>query len=184
MAPLTVSYMGQRRPSEWHAASRRPRGRFARREVSKARHPRNYWCPWTGAYCLHVGDSEHPGGTWGAYIEDAAKRPGWNSKKLAEAAGVGRATLYRWRSGTTGVTVHSVRKLAAALGDDLEHALAAAGGRLVNDSDDPELSQIYASEISDAEKAELVEYVLEQRLRDRERREEHVRRLLRAHGAA
>lgn len=126
-----------------------------------------------------MGDSKHPGGTWGAYVEALSRRHGWNTTRLAKESGIARATLYKWRSGNGGVTVDSVLRLTKAVGDEPEAALRAAGGRLVNESDDPQLAAIYAADISDDEKQELVEYVLEERRRAEDALQRNVRMMIR-----
>lgn len=131
-----------------------------------------------------MGDTQHPGGTWGAYVEAAAARPGWNTTKLAKAAGIGRSTFYKWRSGDGGVTVDSVLRVAKAVGDDPDAALRAAGGRLVNESEDPQLRDIYTSDLPDDVKQELVEYVLDQRHQAEEALRRQVGLMIRAHGRA
>lgn len=128
-----------------------------------------------------MGDT-HPGGTWGAYVEALSQRPGWTTTKLAKQSGIARATIYKWRAGKGGVTVDLVVKLAETVGDDPELALRAAGGRLVNESDDPQLAAIYAADISADEKRELVEYVLEERRRNDEAIQRNVGLMIRARG--
>lgn len=132
-------------------------------------------------YCLPVGDTSHPGGTWGAYIEGIGDRPGWNMTRLAKESTIGRSTLYKWRNGQGGVTVDSVLKVAQTVGDEPERALAAAGGRLVNESEDPQLRDIYESDLSVAEKQELVEFVLDQRHRNDDAIRQQVRLMIKAH---
>lgn len=122
-----------------------------------------------------MGDTSHPGGTWGAYVEALSRRPGWTTTRLAKESGIARATLYKWRTGKGGVTVDLVVKLAETAGDDPETALRAAGGRLVTETDDPQLAAIYAADITDAEKRELVDFVLEERRRLEESLQRQIR---------
>lgn len=129
-----------------------------------------------------MGDTAHPGGTWGAYVEALSQRRGWNTTKLAKESGIARATLYKWRTGKGGVTVDLVVRLAQTAGDDPEIALRAAGGRLVNEAEDPQLADIYASDLSEAEKQELVEYVLEERRRNEDALQRNVRMMIRTRG--
>lgn len=154
--------------------------------VAKGRRVWTYRCPSLETYRRLVGDTsqEHPGGTWGAYIEGMPKRTGLTMRKLAELAGVARSTLYKWINGTTGVTVDSVIRIAKAAGDPTSIALRAAGGRLIDETDDPQLADIYASDLPDNVKQELVDFVLDQRHRDAEALRQQVGVMIRAHGRA
>lgn len=65
--------------------------------------------------------------SWSRYIDEATRRPGWNAAKLARESGIHRSTIFRWKGGDgRSVTVDSVRRIANALGDDLDEALRAA----------------------------------------------------------
>lgn len=126
-----------------------------------------------------MGDT-HPGGTWGAYVESLGQRPGWTTTRLARESGIGRATIYKWRNGVGGVTVDSVLRIATTVGDDPDVALRAAGGRLVNESEDPQLRDIYDADLPDATKQELVQYVLDQRASSEESLRKQVQLMIRA----
>lgn len=128
--------------------------------------------------------STHPGGTWGAYIEGIPARTGMTITQVAEKSGIARGTFYKWMKGKTGVTAEYVRRLTAATGEDPEGALRAAGGILVDDGQDPQLRDIYASDLSDDVKQELVDYVLEERRRAEEALQRNVRMMIRSRGGA
>lgn len=129
-----------------------------------------------------VNRSPHPGGTWGAYVEGIPARTGMTMKQVAEVSRIARGTLYKWISGKTGVTAEYVRKLTEATGEDRETAMRAAAGVLVDEHEDPQLRAIYASDLSDAEKQELVDYVLEERRRNEDALQRHIRMIIRARG--
>lgn len=154
-----------------------------RKRVAKGRRAETYRCAWSDAYGSPVGDT-HAGGTWGAYIEGLPKRSGLTMKQLAEKSGIARGTFYKWISGATGVTVDSVKRVAAAAGDDLDVALRAAGGKLIAEGDDPQLREILESDLPDDVKQELVEYVLEQRQQSADAITKQVAVMMRAHRAA
>ncbi len=105
-------------------------------------------------------------------------------KQLAAAAGIARGTYYKWIKGDTGVTVDSVKKVAASAGDDLDVALRAAGGRLVREDEDPQLRDIYESDLPGNIKQELVDFVLEQREQSTASIRKQVGVMIRAHKAA
>lgn len=153
------------------------------KRVAKGRRPGTYRCPWSDAYGSPVGDT-HVGGTWGAYIESLPKKAGLTMKELAAKSGIARGTFYKWMAGQTGVTVDSVKKVAAAAGEDLDVALRAAGGALIPESDDPQLREILESDLADSVKQELVAYVLEQRKQAADAITKQVGVMIRAHKAA
>lgn len=153
--------------------------------VSRKRHPDAYPQPWSDAYRLPVGDTKHQGGTWGAYIEALPKRLGKTMKTIAAESGISRAQYYRWIGGA-GVNVDSVMKVAQYTGDALETVMRAAGGRLIRDGieDDPQLRDIYESDLPDSVKQELVEYVLLQRQQAEDAISRQLGVMIRAHKAA
>jgi len=83
-------------------------------------------------------------------------------KDLAKEIGVARGTLYKWIAGA-GVTVENVRRVAAVAGDPAEVVLRAAAGKLLAEDDDVQIREILDSSLSEADKQELVAYVVEQR---------------------
>lgn len=123
--------------------------------------------------------ASHPGGTWGAYIDGIPTRKGITLTELAKRSGIARNTFYKWKKGMTGVTVDSVKRVAQAAGDDEQYALRAAGGALIDEDHDPQLAAIYAADITDDEKQELVEYVLEERRRAEDALQRNVRMMIR-----
>lgn len=153
------------------------------KRVTKGRRPNTYQCPWSDAYGSPVGD-RHAGGTWGAYVEGLPKKTGLTMKQLAAKSGIARGTFYKWIAGQTGVNVDSVKKVAAAAGDDLDAALRAAGGSLIPEGDDPQLREILEANLPDSVKRELVEYVLEQRQQAADAITRQVGVMIRAHKAA
>lgn len=132
-----------------------------------------------------MGDTKHQGGTWGAYIEALPKRLGKPMKTIAAESGISRAQYYRWIGGA-GVNVDSVMKVATYTGDQLETVMRAAGGRLIREDaeDDPQLRDIYDSDLPDGVKQELVAYVLEQRQQSTDAIAKQVGVMIRAHKQA
>lgn len=81
-------------------------------------------------YRRHVSNTdETPTTEWGRYLKEATDRDGWSVARLAREAGMDRGTIFRWiSSGGERITIDSVRRIAAAIGDDLDDALRAASG--------------------------------------------------------
>jgi transcriptional regulator with XRE-family HTH domain len=98
-------------------------------------------------------------------------RPGWSIQRLADEAGIHRNTIFRWMKGTRNPTVANVRLIAAALGDDLENALRAAGNASEAATFDETMEMIRKSNLGDEQKKELVKQLLVRR----DRAEQHLR---------
>jgi transcriptional regulator with XRE-family HTH domain len=107
-------------------------------------------------------------------------RPGWSVARLARESGIHRGTIFKWLAGKGGVTVGSVRTVAGALGDDLTHALRAAGNAedLSGTVTDEELAAIAAADLDDEARADIARLIVESREEDRRRREAEVQRLI------
>lgn len=70
------------------------------------------------------------GETWARYLTSARQAAGLTKAELARAAGIGRATVFRWEGGDTRPEqADIVARVADVLGVDLDEALAAAGLR-------------------------------------------------------
>ncbi|HWB36324.1 MAG TPA: helix-turn-helix transcriptional regulator [Rugosimonospora sp.] len=121
---------------------------------------------------------------WAKYVDSLRTRSGWNPTRLARETGIHRATIYRWLSGeSTNVTVANVRAIAAAVGDDADIAIRAAGEFLVDDDltviADPDL-RLYAEimanpDVSDEQKRIMREQIRLWAAQVDERRAERLR---------
>lgn len=74
---------------------------------------------------MHVSDAGRS--TWATFLAQQTARPGWSVARLARESGIHRSTIFRWLKGDGGLTMASVRQIAAALGVDPQTALLAAG---------------------------------------------------------
>lgn len=145
--------------------------------------PPTYKCRWT--LIRGAPMSTTPPENWSGYLRRMTSRPGWSVARLARESGIHRGTIFKWiKSGDGGVTVSSVRKIAAALGDDTEAALRAAALRAeipaqAADEIDDEIAAIMSrTDIDDDAKNEIVHLVIERREEDRKRREAEAQRLI------
>lgn len=116
-------------------------------------------------------DQDHPPApttTWGGFLRTYTDRPGWSVARLARESSVGKSTIFRWIAGKGGLTVASVRAIAAALGVDLRVAMLAAGDVLgLPDGDDPEVRHVMAHpKLTIKQKAEYVAIIRARRARD------------------
>ncbi len=84
-------------------------------------------------YRVTMGNDQAATNGWGEYLKHMTSRPGWSVARLAREAPVNRATIFKWISGKTGVTVASVRLIAKTLGDDPNNALRAAAGSVITE---------------------------------------------------
>lgn len=119
--------------------------------------------------------------SWSRYIDDATRRPGWNAAKLARESGIHRSTIFRWKSGGgSGVTVDSVRRIAVALGDDIDEALRAAGELVadVQPEDDEEVALIMHAPVGDDLKQVMLSRLRVRRERDRQQRMEDFQQMI------
>lgn len=106
-----------------------------------------------------------PASEWSRYLREATDREGWSVARLAREAEINRATIFRWMSGGgERVTIESVRRIADALGDDLDVVLRAAGGlpeREDANGDeeiDFEIRMIEQSSLPDPQKRAMVDF--------------------------
>lgn len=136
-------------------------------------------------YVSNTGDA--PTTEWGRYLREAADRPDWSVARLARESGVDRTTIFRWiKGGGDRITIDSVRRIADAIGDDLDDALRAASGLAPKDAayeEDEiefEIRMIEQSDLPDRAKKDMIRYArsLQQRqqadraaLRERQRAE-------------
>lgn len=122
---------------------------------------------------MRVSDASPAGEDWPSYLRRMTKRPGWTVAKLARESGVHRATIFGWLKGDGGVTVDSVRRVAAALGDDVENALRAAGSTGMDAptaQQDEEVALIMRAPVGDEMKQRMLAKLHERRERDRQQR--------------
>lgn len=128
-----------------------------------------------------MSDASAPGENWSEYLRRMTKRSGWSVARLSRESGIHRATIFDWIKGDGGVTIDSIRRIAAALGDDLETALRAAGnagGATIDGKTDEEVAIIMAAPVDDALKKMMLRRLEERRERDRQRRIEDFKGLL------
>lgn len=162
------------------ATQARRRAQTTHRSDAKRRRPRTYRCSSDTAYRSPMSDASGPGENWAAYLRRMTKRPGWSVARLSRESGIHRGTIFKWISGDTGVTIDSVRRIAAALGDDTETALRAAGnaGRAARKAVDEEVALIMRAPVDDDLKQMMLRRLEERRERDRQRRIEDFQGLL------
>ncbi len=92
--------------------------------------PPNYPRSRTRPYSVHVRNADQHPTPWAAYIHEAMSKRGWSVARLAREVGVHPGTVFRWLNGSTrNVGSARVRRVAAALGDDVNVALRAAGAQ-------------------------------------------------------
>lgn len=98
--------------------------------------------------------------------------------KLARESAIARQTIFEWiRDGGESVTIGSVRRIAEALGDDLSHALLAAGNISARESDQ-EIASILESDLDSEAKAGLADYLHELRRAQEAARRTEIQALL------
>lgn len=120
---------------------------------------------------MRMGDASTPGEDWPAYLRRMTKRPGWSVAKLARESGIHRATIFGWMKGEGGVTIDSVRRVAAALSDDPENALRAAGRVPPAGGEvDEEVALIMRAPVSDEMKQRMLTKLRERREREKQQR--------------
>lgn len=132
----------------------------------------------------NTGDADRV--AWATYAAMARKAARMSQSGLAKRVGVDRVTVYRWETGVQRPTDPDVvAAFAAALGLDVDEALAAAGLRpgtpapaAPKPPDDPEVRLILTSGVSEARKKELLHRLEELRERDRQRRMDDLRWVL------
>lgn len=137
-------------------------------------------------YRMHVSNTgDAPTTEWARYLRDATDRPDWSVARLARESGVDRTTIFRWiKGGGDRITIDSVRRIADAVGDDLDDALRAASGQpsrnVASDEDEIEfeIQMIERSDLPERQKRDMIRYArsLQQRqqvervaLRERQR---------------
>lgn len=129
--------------------------------------PHNY----AGPTVIHVVDG---GDAWSAYLKRMTSRPGWTVARLAKESNIARSSLYKWLSeGAQAITIDSVYRIADALGDDRENALRAAGNIPVGR--DEEVDLILAANITEREKAAMIDRLMQRREEERQRRLDDLR---------
>lgn len=106
---------------------------------------------------------------WSAYLRRMTSRPGWSVAKLARESGIARSTIFRWiADGAVALTIASVHQIADALGDDRASALRAAGN--LPPERDAEVDMILASGLTEREKVEQLDRLMERRAREQAQR--------------
>jgi transcriptional regulator with XRE-family HTH domain len=110
-----------------------------------------------------------------------------NKAEFARRIGVDRGTINRWETGQTKPTdVEILNALARVFQLDYGEVLAAAGFRPVSEAPKPEpprdeeAEEIMRSNLPLAIKRDLLQVLAEERERDKQRRMEHIRRLMQA----
>lgn len=123
-----------------------------------------------------MGDGEKD--PWTEFLEELTTRPRWSVRRLAEASGIHRGTIYRWLKGDIkNVTVESVRMIAKGGEASIAAALHAARGHTrpepvdVADEDDIEARMIRESSITDEQKRDLLSHLMRRRAQLREEME-------------
>lgn len=119
---------------------------------------------------MRMSDASVPAESWAEYLRRMTKRPGWSVARLARDSGIHRGTIFGWIKGDSGVNVDSVRRIAAALGDDPANALRAAGGHADPSAQDEEVALIMAAPVDNELKQRMLAKLNERRERDREQR--------------
>lgn len=124
-------------------------------------------------YRVTMGNDQTDQNGWGEYLKRMTSRPGWSVARLARDAGINRATVFKWISGRTGVTVANVRIVATALGDDPNNALRAAAGSVIADDQflatDDEVELVRSDpRLSPAQRTRILRLIHERRARERE----------------
>jgi transcriptional regulator with XRE-family HTH domain len=131
-------------------------------------------------------------GAWAAFAkaarESARDGRGISQSELARQLKVDRVTVWRWEAGQQRPEdPEIVARFADVLGIDRDEALAAARMRPGTEPPkeptrerDDELADILTSDLPQAVKQELIETLLAERERDKQRRREHMQRLIRA----
>ncbi len=126
---------------------------------------------------------------WAAYVTSLRRATGMGRKPFAERLGTDPATIWRWENARTKPEAPEVpEKIAALFGLDLDEVLVAAGLKSpVADlpteptrERDEEIEEILVADLPQRIKQELIEAVLAERERDKERRMEMIQRLIRA----
>jgi transcriptional regulator with XRE-family HTH domain len=122
------------------------------------------------------------GNAWSAYLRRMLTATGLSVAELAKRAQLDRSTVSTWANrGEAGkrITVDSVLRVAAALGDDPATALSAAAG-LTNAAPerDPEVEMILASDWTEERKTEVIERLMRRREEQRQERLANLRFLL------
>lgn len=127
--------------------------------------------------CPHWWEASYGGGmsdasptAWSRFLAEMVARPGWSVARLHRESGVGRSTIFRWLKGEGGLTIHSVRRIAEALGVDPAAAMLAAGSTLgpPNVDEDPEMRAILDSRLSQPVKDQIIARVRARRAHDLE----------------
>ena len=147
---------------------------------AKKRRNRTYRHSWTAPNVVYVS-GEQADDRWAKYLREVTDRPGWSVARLAREAGMHRSSIFKWLGGKGGVTMASVQAIAAALDDRTGETLRAAGGVLDQGDDvqDPQVAEILVADLPEDIKQTLIETLLDQRARDKERQTEMVRRMIR-----
>jgi transcriptional regulator with XRE-family HTH domain len=120
--------------------------------------------------------------------ESARDGRGMSQSELGRQLKVDRVTVWRWENGQQRPENSSVvARFAEILGVDLDEALAAASLRpdveppkQPTRERDEELEEILVADLPQRIKQELIEAVLSERERDKERRMQMIQRLIRA----
>lgn len=114
------------------------------------------------------------GDAWSSYLRRALRRKGLTVSEVARRAGIHRATISEWlNKGAGAITIESVYRVADALEEDRAEALKAAGG--LPPERDLEVDLILESNLTESEKAAMIDRLMRRREEERQRRLEDLR---------
>lgn len=117
------------------------------------------------------------GDAWSAWLRRMTDRPGWSVARLSRESGLHRSAIFGWmKNGAEGITIRSVYLIADALDVDRAEALKAAGG--LAEQRDPEVDLILASDRTDADKAAMIDRLMQRREEEAARRRADIQWML------
>jgi transcriptional regulator with XRE-family HTH domain len=128
-----------------------------------------------------MSDASAPAEDWAGYLRRMTRREGWSVQRLADESGVHRSRLFKYMAGDSGVTIDTIRRIAAALGDDPESALRAAAQirtPVPVDVQDEEVALIMRAPVDDELRQVMLRKLYERRERDRRRRLEDFQEMI------
>jgi transcriptional regulator with XRE-family HTH domain len=138
---------------------------------------------------MHMRNTpEEQRSAWASYVRALRAATGMSTKAFAERLATNPATIWRWETAKTKPESPAVpERIAQLFSVDLGEVLEAAGLKPSDETPteptrerDDELEDILTSNLPQRIKQELIETLLEERERDKQRRREHMQRLIRA----
>lgn len=125
-------------------------------------------------YASPVVDTSGAGwNPWSVYLERGRRAKGWTVQELADALGVGRSTIYDWRTngGSEKIAIEVVLAAAKAFGDHPVNAFMAAVDLVEDEPHDEELGMILLHpHLTDEEKQREIQRLEARRERDKQNR--------------